>query len=254
MMAHFNVFKTATALLAAALIMGTHLLWAEEVTVDHHLYQELLARHVQEGLVDYDGLKQQADLLERYLDTLAEVDPQALSDQERFAFYVNAYNAWTLKLILDHYPGIDSIKDIGPFWQSPWKKEIARIDGRLLTLDQIEHDILRAQYGDPRVHFAVNCASLGCPPLVGTPFTGRALDAQLDRATRAFINDPRRYKLEGDVLHVSRIFKWFSEDFDDDPIAFFRRYAEGDLKAQLAAREADLSVAYLDYDWSLNGS
>ena len=249
----FGLLAPTALLLAASLLLVARPLRADDVTVDHHLYQELLARHLQDGRVDYDGLKQNEAQLDRYLDLLAAVDPQALSDRERFAFYVNAYNAWTLKLILTHYPGIDSIKDIGPFWKSPWKMEIARIDGGLLTLDEIEHDILRAQYRDPRVHFAVNCASLGCPPLRDTPFTGQELEEQLERATRDFINDPRRYQLDGDVLHVSRIFKWFSDDFDNDPIAFFRRYAEGDLKAQLEARGADLGVAYLDYDWSLNG-
>jgi hypothetical protein len=222
--------------------------------VDHDLYAQLLTQHVRDGVVDYGGLKRQEALLDRYLDQLAGVDPDGLADKERFAFYTNAYNAWTLKLILDHYPGIQSIKDTGRLWQSPWKKKIARIDGGLLSLDEIEHDILRARYRDPRVHFAVNCASKGCPPLYGEPFTGRDLDRQLDHVTRAFINDPARYRLEGDTLHVSRIFKWFAEDFNDDPVGFFKTYAEEPLRSQLDAVPGNVRVTYLDYDWSLNGT
>ena len=222
--------------------------------VDNTLYAGLLARHVHHGLVDYRGLKQEEPQLDRYLDILAAVAPDLLSVDERFAFYVNAYNAWTWKLILNHYPGIRSIKDAGSFWQSPWKKRLARIDGRLLTLDEIENDILRPQFKDARVHFAINCASKGCPPLYNVPFNGRDLDRQLDHVTRAFINDPTRYRLAGDVLFVSRIFKWFREDFHDDIIGFFQLYAKGDLRAVLQAKARDLDVEFLAYDWSLNGA
>ncbi len=227
---------------------------ADPPTVDNALYAGLLARHVHHGLVDYRGLQQEETQLDRYLDVLAAVVPDLLSVDERFAFYVNAYNAWTWKLILNHYPGIRSIKDAGSFWQSPWKKKLARIDGRLLTLDEIENDILRPQFKDPRVHFAINCASKGCPPLYNVPFNGRDLDRQLDHVTRAFINDPTRYRLAGDVLLVSRIFKWFREDFHDDIIGFFQLYAEGDLRAVLQAKARDLDVEFLAYDWSLNGA
>ena len=227
---------------------------AASPAVDHQIYAGLLERHVHQGMVDYRGLKKEEAQLDRYLEQLAGVDPESLADAEQFAFYVNAYNAWTLKLILDHYPGITSIKDAGRLWQSPWKKKLARIDDRLLSLDEIEHDILRARFNDPRVHFAVNCASKGCPPLYSVPFNGRDLDRQLDHVTRSFINDPTRYRLEGDVLHVSRIFKWFGEDFDNNIIGFFQTYAEGDLKAALQIKAPDLEVEYLDYDWSLNGA
>ena len=223
-------------------------------TVDNALYARLLERHVHQGVVDYRGLKQEEPLLDRYLDILAAVDPDRLAPDERFAFYVNAYNAWTLKLILNHYPGISSIKEAGRLWQSPWKKKLARIDGGMLTLDEIEHDILRTQFKDPRVHFAVNCASKGCPPLYSIPFNGQDLDRQLDHVTRSFINDPARYRLEDDVLFVSRIFKWFGEDFNDDIIGFFQTYAAGDLKTVLEAKARDLKVKFLDYDWSLNGT
>lgn len=249
----FHLSFLSIVLVAGLLLPGPGWLAAQPV-VDHHLYAELLAHHVRDGVVDYGGLKGQEAHLDRYLDYLAGIDPDGLSDKERFAFYANAYNAWTLKLILDNYPGIKSIKDTGSLWQSPWKKKIARIDGGLLTLDEIEHDILRPQFRDPRIHFAVNCASKSCPPLFGVPFNGRDLDQQLDRVTRSFINDPARYRMDGDVLYVSRIFKWYGDDFNNDPIAYFRKYAEGQLQSELQARPQDLRVKFLDYDWSLNGA
>lgn len=226
---------------------------ANAADVDNAVFATLLQRHVKDGVVDYRGFKDDQALLNRYLDTLAAVDPQTLSKDQQFAFYVNAYNAWTIQLILSRYPDIGSIKELGSLFKSPWKKKIARIDGRMLTLDQIEHDILRKRFKDPRVHFAVNCASKGCPPLLGEPFTGRHLDEQLSRVAKAFINDSRFNRLEGDILWVSKIFDWFAQDFNDDVIGYFIQVADPPLAGQLVKNKARIRVAYLDYDWSLNG-
>ena len=144
-------------------LLFTGFAWAD---VDNRIYAELLQRYVKDGIVDYRGFKSDEAQLDRYLEILAQVDPQALPSDERFAFYVNAYNAWTIKLILTHYPGIRSIKEAGSLLRSPWKKPLARINGEVLTLDEIEHEILRPRFRDPRVHVAVNCASKGCPPLM----------------------------------------------------------------------------------------
>lgn len=164
--------------------------------VDNTLYATLLSRHVTDGAVDYQAFQRDEAVLDQYLDVLAGVDPQSLSKDEQFAFYANAYNAWTIKLILSGYPDIRSIKDLGSLFSSPWKKKIARVDGQLMTLDQIEHGILRKQFKDARVHFAVNCASKSCPPLQGEPFTGSRLNDQLNRLAREFINNPRFNRLE----------------------------------------------------------
>ncbi len=223
-------------------------------TVDHALFDELLAKHVKEGRVDYAGFKAEERKLEQYLSVLEKTDPGTLGRAEQFAFYINAYNAWTIKLVLTGFPGLKSIKDLGSIFQSPWKKEIARINGKTLTLDDIEHKILRPAFKDPRVHFAINCAAKSCPPLVSEPFRGATLDSQLDKATRDFINASGSYRLDGDTLWVSSIFKWFSEDFNDDPAGFYRKYAEGDLKNSLERKRDRLKVKYLDYDWSLNGA
>lgn len=220
---------------------------------DNRIFAELLTQYNHNGVVDYAGFKKEEARLDAYLDLLAGVDPNSLARNDRFAFYANAYNAWTIKLILTGYPGVASIKDLGNFFKSPWKKKFVRLGGEVITLDHIEHDILRPQFRDPRVHMAVNCASKSCPPLWHEPFSGSRLADQLDSATRQFINNPSFNRIENGKLYVSRIFKWFSEDFDDDVIGFFERYAEGELKHALMANRSTLKVKYLDYDWSLNG-
>lgn len=220
---------------------------------DNRLYSELLSSYVDKGVVDYQGFKKEEKKLDAYLDVLAAVDPKKLTRADRFAFYINAYNAWTIKLILTGYPGVKSIKDLGSLFSSPWKKKICRIDGDILTLDEIEHKILRPTFKDNRVHFAVNCASKGCPKLISEPFRGEILERQLDAAAQAFINDPGKNYLDGDTLYVSSIFKWFAKDFNNDFPAFFQKYADEGLKKQLSERPGNIKIKFLDYDWSLNG-
>ncbi len=220
---------------------------------DHGIYAELLAMYVQNGVVNYAGFKKDEKKLDRYLEIFEFTDVHKLSRDEQMAFYINAYNAWTIKLILSGYPEVESIKDLGGFFSGPWKKKFVRLNGSIVTLDHVEHEILRPTYKDPRIHFAVNCASKGCPPLIAEPYDGIRLDEQLDRSTRAFINDPKKNYLAGDQLYVTSIFKWFSEDFNDDVIGFFIKYADEPLKKQIQARQDQIKVKYLDYDWSLNG-
>lgn len=222
-------------------------------TVDHSIYADLLDKYVHQGNVDYRGFKTEESKLDQYLKVLENVDSKSLSKNEQFAFYINAYNAWTIKLILSGYPGIESIKDLGSIFQSPWKKKICRIDGDVITLDDIEHTILRPRFKDSRVHFAINCASVSCPPLLSEPFLGSTLDQQLDRATGAFINNPKRNYLDGETLYVSRIFKWFGKDFNYDIIGFFLKYADDHLKKELEIKKQTIQINYLHYDWSLNG-
>ncbi len=221
-------------------------------TVNDQIYADLLTKYVQNGVVDYSGFKRDEALLDQYLEQLSNIDPQKLDTNAAFAFYTNAYNAWTIKLILSGYPGLKSIKDLGSLFKSPWKKKFVRLNGDTITLDKIEHEILRPRFKDPRVHFAINCASKSCPPLISQPYRGATLDQQLDAATRAFINDGVNVYVKGDVLYVSKIFDWFEEDFDG-VVRFVERYAQGDLRAQLQRRKQNLKLKHLDYDWSLNG-
>ena len=223
-------------------------------TVDHSVFGDLLGKYVKNGRVDYAGFKADQAKLDQYLSDLEKVDPDTLSRNDQLAFYINAYNAWTIKLVLTGYPGLKSIKDLGSIFQSPWSKEFVRINGRTLTLDDIEQKILRPRFKDPRVHFAINCASKSCPPLIAEPYLGATIDAQLNKVTRDFINGPNNYRLDGDTLWVSSIFKWYAEDFNNDPAGFCLKYAEPPLKLALEKRGKRLHVNYLDYDWSLNGA
>lgn len=246
-------YEICVGALLCFLIMGLTTTTLAAQGVDHSLYAGLLEKYVKDGVVNYQGFKNEESVLDKYLKVLEEVDSKILSRNEQFAFYANAYNAWTIKLILSDYPGIKSIKDLGSLFKSPWKKKICRIDGKIITLDDIEHNILRPRFKDPRVHFAINCAAKSCPPLRSEPYRGGELDQQLDEMTRAFINDLKSNRLEGHTLYVSSILKWFAEDFDKDIVGFFLKYAKGDLKEQLEANKEKIKVKYLDYDWSLNG-
>lgn len=219
--------------------------------VDYGDYAQVLARYVDARGVDYDGLKADEARLDAALRSLEAVKPQDLEPAERFAFWINVYNAYTLKLILTEYPGIDGIRDIGGIFSGPWSKRFIPVDGRTLTLDEVEKDILIPRFRDARVHFAINCASKSCPPLLAEPFIGQKLEEQLDERATSFINNGRDVVLDGGELRVSSIFKWYDEDFIDVP-AYIRRYARGELAVMLMARPGEQKVVFLEYDWSLN--
>ena len=223
-------------------------------SVDNRLWAELLKDHVQNGRVDYDGFKRDEAELDRYLAILSARDPADLSHQHQFAFYINAYNAFTVKLILTRYPGINSIKEIGSFFSNPWSKKFIPLNGFKVSLDHIEHDILRNRFKDPRIHFAINCAARSCPPLSNTPYEGDTLETRLEEQTRQFINHVGKPFLKDNTLFVSRIFKWFEDDFSGNPLGFIRQYADNSLKQALenASAGGDIHLEYLPYDWTLN--
>ena len=245
---HLLFVTVLLCFIITGIITGTRA--AQEM--NNRIYAGLLGKYVRNGLVDYQGFKNEEAKLDQYLKILEEIDTKELSRDEQFAFYINAYNAWTIKLILTGYPGVKSIKDLGSFFSSPWKKKICRIDGKVISLDRIEHGILRPRFKDPRVHFAINCAARGCPPLRSDPYEGAILDRQLNEMAAAFINDPSRNRLEGNTLYLSKIFDWFEEDFSGDVMEFILKYVKGGLKNGLESNKGDIEIKYLDYDWSLN--
>lgn len=219
---------------------------------DNSIYAGLLARYDKDGFLDYKGLKSEEAILDSYLDVLARVKPDTMSRDAQMAFYINLYNASAIKLVLSEYPGIESIKDAGGFF-GPWRKKFVRLDGKTITLGKLEHQILRPRFADPRVHFALVCASKGCPPLLAVPYEGATVNSQLESVVTKAINDPARTYVKDERIYMSMIFKWFSGDFNKDPISFIQRYAKGSLKEALVASKKRLKIEYIDYDWSLNG-
>jgi hypothetical protein len=230
-------------------------------TIDHTAWGDflddyLVVRDDGANLVRYAGVSE-ADrrALDSYLDKLAGIQISQYSRPVQFAYWVNLYNALTIDVVLDHYP-VESIRDIdiSPGWFSngPWGAELVEVEGTALTLNDIEHRILRPIWQDPRIHYAVNCASIGCPDLRAEPYKAATLDRQLDTAARGYVNDPRGAEVMDGALTVSKIYTWYQEDFDDSDagvIRHLRQYADADLKAALDGVSA---IADSRYDWSLN--
>jgi hypothetical protein len=233
----------------------------------HGAWSALLARHVKlsdprgsASRVDYAGFARERAVLQRYLAQLARTSADeiaALPRADRIAFWINAYNAATVELILGEYPKHASIRDYGSLLRSPWQRPFVRLGGETLTLDQIEHERLRGPrgFGEPRIHFAVNCASLGCPMLREEAYLGARLEAQLAEQALRFLSDRtrNRWNAQRGRFELSAIFDWYAEDFArGDVRAFLRPYATalGAPPSAFAGRGAPIS--HLDYDWRLN--
>lgn len=222
--------------------------------INHDQWTVLLQNHVDEdGNVNYNGFIKDSTLLNNYLEVLVKNPPDedTWSDKEQIAYWINVYNAFTIKLIIQHYP-LESIKDIGskiqiPFINSPWDIKFIDINGEKLDLNNVEHSILRKKYNEPRIHFAINCASFSCPKLRREAFTGEKLNAQLNEQAIDFINDPKRNVISEDQASLSKIFSWFKGDFTKNGslISFLNVYSKIKLR-----EKADIS--FMDYNWSLN--
>ena len=233
-------------------------------TVDHSDWSALLASYVVAGTdglnrVDYKKFKSEDHAkLKAYIASLERVDVATLDRPEQFAFWANLYNAKTIDIVLEHYP-VKSIKDISLGGSltalvtgGPWKAKVVKVAGKDLSLDDIEHGLLRKIFKDPRVHYAVNCASIGCPNLAKTAFTGASLQSQLESGARAYVNSARGIKVSDGKVTASSIYKWFQEDFGGNVsgvLEHARTYANDDLKAALKGLT---SISGFDYDWRLN--
>ena len=236
----------------------------------HEDWQSLLSRHVKTlrnghaSAVDYQGFNADRDQLSRYLAALSAIEPEVYgkwSAARQLAFLINAYNAWTVELVLRHYGEIDSIKEIGGWFRSPWRQRFIPLLGKKRSLDDIEHGMIRRQFSEPRIHFAVNCASIGCPALREEAYRGEVLESQLDQATRRFVADRERNGLRDGQLYLSKIFDWYGKDFEQgwrgqsSLEAFLASYADElrlTAEALSALRARRLPIAFSDYDWRLN--
>ena len=251
------------ALLGAATLMGTTAFApapasisraASPAAVDHGSYDKLLKKYVSaKGLVNYKGLKADQQELNGYLNMLSKNAPAASwSKTEQMAFWINAYNAYTIRLVLDHYP-VSSIKDIGskikiPFVTTPWAIKFFSIGGEKMSLDNIEHGTLRKKYNDPRIHFALVCASMSCPRLRNEAYTAARLESQLDDQGRDFLNNPTKNKISAASAQLSKYFDWYKGDWEKNGQSvekWVNKYSTTKI-------DAKAKVSYLDYNWSLN--
>ncbi|WP_070988124.1 DUF547 domain-containing protein [Halofilum ochraceum] len=231
-------------------------------TIDHSAWTGFLGEYLQEDAedvtrLDYGGVDQaDQQRLDRYIERLAGVPISDYSRSEQFAYWVNLYNAVTVDVVLEHYP-VESIRDIdiSPGWFSsgPWGAKLVTVEGEELSLDDIEHRILRPIWSDPRIHYAVNCASVGCPDLQPQAFTPENMEKQLDRAARGYVNDSRGFTIDqNDDLIVSSIYEWFQEDFGGSELGVIKhlqKYADESGAAMIERRTEYDSHRY---DWSLN--
>ncbi|MFK8068759.1 MAG: DUF547 domain-containing protein [Gammaproteobacteria bacterium] len=227
-------------------------------TYDKILNEAVIERGSQTA-VDYEYLKINSDALDKSLSEIEAVsknDFDTWNEDQKLAFLINSYNAFTLKLIVENYPGIDSIKDLGGFFSSPWDKKFFSLFGSKTNLDHLEHGLLRKNYNEPRIHFAINCASISCPALQKNAYVASKLDEQLEQAAIQFLRDTKhnRFNTESKTLEISSIFKWFSEDFTKAGSLkeYIARYISDDSKIKTQAKESVIKVVYLEYDWSLN--
>lgn len=218
-------------------------------------YTELLTEYVQPGermgiqsnLVDYDGLSKDRKYL-NLLEQLASFHSSDLTGDEKLAFYINTYNLFAMKLIIDYQPK-GSIKDIGSWFNPVWQKPAGVLSGNVISLDTIEHSILRTM-NEPRIHFAIVCASLSCPDIRREAYSAKNLNNQLESQTKLFINnDQKGIKLDGKNVYISKIFDWFSEDFstNDDDLDILRFIAQYHMEVGRYS-----SFKTLDYNWQLN--
>lgn len=276
------MFVTPKKIFAAALVAGSMFMtadvnaapkselwekWAAHdaqstVVVDHSNWDKFLKTYVKDdpsGLnkVDYAGVSvADKKALDDYVKALAATSVLKLSRAQQQPYWINLYNALTVKVVLDHFP-VKSIRDIdispGLFSSGPWGKKLIEIAGEQVSLDDIEHRILRPIWKDPRIHYAVNCASVGCPDLSAQAYTAENTDAMLSANAVAYINSPRGVRVSGSDVIVSSIYDWFQADFDGTEkgvIAHLLPYATGDRKMAL---EKASGISDYDYDWTLNG-
>lgn len=227
-------------------------------TVDHSIFDALLGEFVDAatGRVDYAGLKSAETRLDAYLALIAAVSMESLGRDEQLALLINAYNAYTLKLIVENYPGISSIRDL----PDPWQDERYVVASHRFSLDQIEHGLIRPIFRDPRIHFAVNCAAVDCPPLRRQAYVGSRINEQLEAATVDVLRSERFVRVKPAGLGLTSLFDWYERDFVDSSFEgnqasvtlYVARYATEEVQEFVIRFYGSPPVEFLEYDWSLN--
>jgi len=235
--------------------------WVQAAEFDHshQPYAHVLKKSVKDSLVNYGALKSDHKDLNTYLDQLAgvpEKDFKKWSRSQQLSFLINLYNAQTLQLIINHYP-LKSIKDIGNFLKGPWDQPVVRLFGKEITLNKLEHELLRKEYQEPRLHFVLVCAALGCPPLQEEPYLPDKLEQQFEDQGKRFLANRHKnsVNVHEHVIYLSPIFRWFEDDFvnkSGSVLAFVQPYFP--LETTRALLKGGFKIRYTDYNWSLNDS
>ncbi|MBI2118471.1 MAG: DUF547 domain-containing protein [Elusimicrobia bacterium] len=233
--------------------------YAKEFDHSHSAFAQVLQKYVKDGAVNYRSLKSDPRELNSYLDQLVlvqESEFNAWSKNQQLSFLINLYNSSTLKLIIDHYP-LKSIKDIGNVFKGPWDQPIVRLFGQTVTLNHLEHHIIRKKYEEPRVHFALVCAAKGCPPLREEPYIAKKLEEQFLDQGKKFFATEQKNSIDNDqyIIYLSPIFDWFKEDFikkSGSILAFIQPYFSKDKVRELL--KGNFQIKYTYYDWSLNNA
>ena len=229
---------------------------------DHQLFTVILQKYVLNGLFDYKNLKND-NRLDKYLSQLSNTDPSKLNRNEKLAFWINAYNAFTLQIVTANYP-IESITDLNTggkiiaylLGDTVWDKEFITINNKKYSLNDIEHKILR-KMNEPRIHFAIVCASISCPELLNEAFETNTLEKQLESQTIKFLNDKTRnsFDLKNGQANISEIFNWFDEDFgdsDENVLKFISNYVPKNISEDIKSNISKWKIFYNDYNWNLN--
>lgn len=271
-MQHRRFFLATSVTLALGWPMASVQAQSADSALDHSypVWDALLKKHVRwlpdnkQSQVDYKAFAADRAVLQQILASWSAVTAAQFASfnrQQKMAFLINAYNGFTVELILTQYPNLKSIKDLGSLFQSPWKKKFFRLLGEERYLDWIEHEQLRPGYNDWRVHAAVNCASIGCPALRPEAFVASRLDEQLDDGMNRFMSDSTRNRFVDGRAELSEIFKWFGEDFQkghrgignlNDLVLRFADALGVPMAERGAIRAGSVRIRYVDYDWSLN--
>ena len=216
-----------------------------EPKIDHTPWDQLLQKHVSsKGNVNYEGFKSDIDRLNNYLVSISKIKPNTdWSRNETMAYWINAYNAYTIKLMLNNYP-LKSIMDING--GKAWDLKFVEIEGEKYSLNNIEHDILRAKYFDSRIHFAVNCASISCPKLSNTAYFAEGLDQKLEKAAKEFINNSAQNTISSNKASVSKLFDWYKDDFTKNGTVkeYINKYSTTKLTTD--------KISYKEYNWNIN--
>lgn len=229
---------------------------------NHRPYDQLLQKYVHVDpktkltRVNYKGLKKDRATLDTYLQSLAKADLKQYNRDALMALLINAYNAYTLSLIITNDGKIKSIRDI----DDPWKHAKYKLGGATVSLDNIEHNLLRPIFKDPRVHFAVNCASIGCPPIYERAFTGAQLTQQLDTVTKNTLSSKAYVRVDNQTLHLTSILKWYGTDFTNPSFqghaktvpSYVAKYSNNDVRTFIEKHKGTPPTAFLDYNWALN--